>query len=145
LHTNDAPSAFTRLIDMGIEEFLVASTVCGVLGQRLVRKVCPKCSEPYHPNQQELEIIGESSAKINFVQGRGCEHCNQIGYKGQIGLFEMLVTSEEIERLVMERSSSGRIREAALKQGMTTLREDGFRKIKNGVTTLSEVLRVTRD
>jgi type IV pilus assembly protein PilB len=145
LHTNDAPSAFTRLIDMGIEEFLVASTVCGVLGQRLVRKVCAKCSEPYHPNQQELEIIGESSAKISFVQGHGCEHCNQIGYKGQIGLFEMLVTSEEIERLVMERSSSGRIRDAALKQGMTTLREDGFRKIKNGITTLSEVLRVTRD
>ena len=85
----------------------MASTVCGVLGQRLVRKICQKCSEPYYPTQQELEIIGESGAKINFVHGRGCDHCNGVGYKGQIGLFEMLVTNEEIERLVMERSVPG--------------------------------------
>ena len=145
LHTNDAPSAFTRLIDMGVEEFLVASTVCGVLAQRLVRKICPKCSIPYQPTEQELEIIGENNTDFKFVRGEGCEYCNSIGYRGQLGLFEMLNASEEIERLVMERSNSGKIREAAAKQGMTTLRDDGILKVKAGITTLTEVLRVTRD
>jgi type IV pilus assembly protein PilB len=145
LHTNDAPSAFTRLIDMGVEGFLVSSTICAVLAQRLVRKVCLKCKEPYHPTQQELDIIGESGHDIDFVHGRGCEYCNSIGYRGQIGIFEMLVMNEEIERLVMEKSSSGKIREAAIRAGMSTLREDGIRKIKEGVTTLAEVLRVSRE
>jgi type IV pilus assembly protein PilB len=145
LHTNDASSAFTRLIDMGIEEFLVASTVRGVLAQRLVRKICAKCKQPYSLNRQEMELIGGDAPQIQFFHGQGCDHCNHIGYRGQIGLFEMLKTTEEIERLVMERSSSGRIRDAALKQGMTTLRQDGIRKVKEGITTLSEVLRVTQD
>lgn len=145
LHTNDSSSAFTRLIDMGVEEFLVASTVCGVLAQRLVRKVCPKCKESYQPSDQELEIIGPRQPADLFVHGRGCEFCNFIGYRGQVGLFEMLVTTEELERLIMERSNSGKIREMALDQGMITLREDGIAKVKAGVTTISEVLRVTRD
>lgn len=144
LHTNDAPTAFTRLIDMGVEEFLVASTVCGILAQRLVRKVCPKCSTSYTPTPQELEIIGNHE-KIELVRGEGCDNCNFVGYKGQIGLFEMLVTNEPIERLVMERANSGRIREEALKYGMVTLREDGIRKMKASITTLSEVLRVTKE
>ncbi len=145
LHTNDASSAFTRLIDMGIEEFLVASTVRGILAQRLVRKICAKCKQPYSLNRQEMELIGGDAPQIQFFHGEGCDHCNHIGYRGQIGLFEMLKTTEEVERLVMERSSSGRIRDAALKQGMTTLRQDGIRKVKEGITTLSEVLRVTQD
>jgi type II secretion system protein E len=145
LHTNDASSAFTRLVDMGVEEFLVASTVCGVLAQRLVRKICPKCSVPYKPNHQELEMIGNDNNGIQFMKGTGCDSCNSIGYRGQIGLFEMLVANEEIERLVMERSNSGRIREAATRMGMTTLRDDGIAKVKEGITTLSEVLRVTRE
>jgi type II secretion system protein E len=145
LHTNDAPSAFTRLIDMGVEEFLVASTVCGVLAQRLVRKICPKCSVPYQPTEQELEIIGENNPDFQFIRGEGCDYCNSIGYRGQLGLFEMLNATEEIERLVMERSNSGKIREAATKQGMTTLRDDGILKVKAGITTLTGVLRVTRD
>jgi type IV pilus assembly protein PilB len=145
LHTNDASSAFTRLIDMGVEEFLVASTVCGVLAQRLVRKICPNCGAPYQPAAQELEICGENIAGFKFMRGAGCDYCNLIGYRGQLGLFEMLVANEEIERLIMERSNSGRIREAAAKQGMTTLRDDGIAKVKAGITTLSEVLRVTRD
>jgi type II secretory ATPase GspE/PulE/Tfp pilus assembly ATPase PilB-like protein len=146
LHTNDAPSAFTRLIDMGIEEFLVASTVRGVLAQRLVRKICIKCKKPYQLNAREQQLIGgEEDASGEYFCGAGCDHCNFIGYRGQLGLFEMLKTTEEIERLLMERSSTGRIREAALKQGMTTLREDGIRKIKAGITTISEVLRVTQD
>ncbi|HBF37890.1 MAG TPA: type II secretion system protein GspE [Firmicutes bacterium] len=145
LHTNDASSAFTRLIDMGVEEFLVASTVCGILAQRLVRKICPKCGAPYEPTQQELEIYGQDSHDFKFIKGTGCDYCNSIGFRGQIGLFEMLAADEEIERLVMERSNSGRIREAATRQGMTTLRNDGIAKVKAGITTLSEVLRVTRE
>ncbi|HBE81070.1 MAG TPA: type II secretion system protein GspE [Firmicutes bacterium] len=145
LHTNDASSAFTRLIDMGVEEFLVASTVCGVLAQRLVRRICPKCNVPYQPSPQELEICGEGMDSFPFKRGAGCEYCNSIGYRGQLGLFEMLGTNEEIERLVMERFNSGKIREAAIRQGMTTLRDDGIVKVKTGITTLSEVLRVTRD
>ena len=145
LHTNDASSAFTRLVDMGVEEFLVASTVCGILAQRLVRKICPKCSAPYEPNHQELEILGNNNTGIQFIKGTGCDYCNSIGYRGQIGLFEMLVANEEIERLVMERSNSGKIREAAARFGMTTLRDDGIIKVKEGTTTLSEVLRVTRE
>lgn len=144
LHTNDAPTAFTRLIDMGVEEFLVASTVCGILAQRLVRKVCPKCSTSHAPTPQELEIIGENQ-KFELVSGEGCDNCNFVGYRGQLGLFEMLVATESIERLVMERANSGRIREEALKQGMVTLREDGIRKMKAGITTLAEVLRVTKE
>ncbi len=145
LHTNDASSAFTRLIDMGVEEFLVASTVRGVLAQRLVRQICPHCKEPYHLNKQEVALLGEADPNAVYYHGVGCEQCNFIGYRRQIGLFEMLKTTEEVERLVMERSSAGRIREAALGQGMTTLRQDGLRKVKNGITTLSEVLRVTQD
>jgi type IV-A pilus assembly ATPase PilB len=145
LHTNDASSAFTRLIDMGVEEFLVASTVCGVLAQRLVRRICPKCSAPYQPSPQELEICGEGMDGFSFKRGAGCEYCNSIGYRGQLGLYEMLATNEEIERLIMERSNSGKIREAAIKLGMTTLRDDGIVKVKAGITTLSEILRVTRD
>lgn len=145
LHTNDAPTAFTRLIDMGIEEFLVASTVRGVLAQRLVRRVCPACKTPHRPTPQEKELLGLDGSEMELFSGTGCEHCNYIGYRGQIGLFEMLITTEAIERLIIERSSSGRIREVALQQGMTSLREDGVAKVKSGLTTLAEVLRVTRD
>ncbi|HYH05334.1 MAG TPA: ATPase, T2SS/T4P/T4SS family, partial [Bacillota bacterium] len=108
LHTNDAASAFTRLVDMGIEEFLVASTVHGVLAQRLVRRICTHCGEPYQPTSTELELL-DGDARQTLLQGAGCEKCNFIGYRGQQGIFELLVTGEEIERLIMERASSGRI------------------------------------
>lgn len=145
LHTNDAPSAFTRLIDMGIEEFLVASTVRGVLAQRLVRQICPNCSKEYRPTPAEMELSGITVDLSGLRHGAGCEQCNFIGYRGQIGLFELLVSTEEIERLVMERANTGRIREAATRMGMTTLREDGLAKVKAGITTLSEVIRVTNE
>ncbi|TCL54495.1 general secretion pathway protein E/type IV pilus assembly protein PilB [Hydrogenispora ethanolica] len=145
LHTNDAPTAFTRLVDMGVEEFLVASTVCGVLAQRLVRRVCPKCQTPYSPTPQELEIAGPDPGLRHLVRGKGCEHCNGIGYRGQVGLFELLIASEAIERLIMERRHSGMIRERALAEGMTSLRQDGIAKAKQGLTTIAEVMRVTRD
>ncbi len=145
LHTNDAPSAFTRLIDMGVEEFLVASTVRGVLAQRLVRQICPNCSQSYRPTAAEMELTGLTEDLSGLRYGIGCEKCNSIGYRGQIGLFELLIASEEIERLVMERANAGRIREAATRTGMTTLREDGLAKVKAGMTTLSEVIRVTNE
>lgn len=146
LHTNDAPSAFTRLIDMGVEEFLVASTVRGVLAQRLVRRICPHCSDVYHPIPVEQEVSGlGKKALAGLRQGSGCEKCNFFGYKGQVGLFELLVVTEEIERLVMERANAGRIREVAIGQGMVTLREDGLAKVKAGVTSISEVIRVTNE
>lgn len=145
LHTNDAPSAFTRLIDMGVEEFLVASTLRGVLAQRLVRRICPNCSAVYHPTPVEREISGLSEDHDGLRQGTGCEKCNFFGYKGQVGLFELLVVSEEIERLVMERANAGRIRDVAIGQGMVTLREDGIAKVKTGVTSISEVVRVTNE
>lgn len=145
LHTNDAPSAFTRLMDMGIEEFLVASTVQGVLAQRLVRRICPQCSVPYEPSPAELEIIQHPEGYV-FHKGIGCDHCQMIGYRGQIGIFELLVTNQEIERLIMERSHTGKIRQAALENGMIiSLRDDGLAKVKMGVTTLTEVIRVTRE
>ncbi len=145
LHTNDAPSAFTRLIDMGVEEFLVASTVRGVLAQRLVRKICPHCSAVYQPTPVELEVSGLGNDLDGLRQGIGCEKCNSFGYKGQVGLFELLVVSEEIERLVMERANAGRIREVAVGRGMVTLREDGLTKVKMGATSISEVIRVTNE
>lgn len=145
LHTNDASSAFTRLIDMGIEEFLVASTIRGVLAQRLVRKICPYCSQTYQPTAAELELSGIAKDLNGLRHGVGCEKCNFIGYKGQVGLFELLVATEEVERLVMERANAGRIREVSINHGMITLREDGLAKAKNGVTSLSEVVRVTQE
>ncbi|MGD9153985.1 MAG: type II secretion system ATPase GspE [Bacillota bacterium] len=145
LHTNDAASAFTRLIDMGIEEFLVASTVHGVLAQRLIRRICPECRQRYQPSPAEMDLVHEYHLQMDFVHGVGCEACNNIGYRKQQGIFELLATNDEIERLVMERSSSGKIREAAIRNGMTTLREDGLQKVCAGVTTLAEIIRVTRD
>jgi type II secretion system protein E len=145
LHTNDAASAFTRLVDMGIEEFLVASTVHAVLAQRLIRRICPECRQPYQPSPAELELVNEHHVKVDFVRGVGCEACNNVGYRKQQGIYELLATNDEIERLIMERSSSGKIREAAIRNGMTTLREDGLQKVSAGVTTLSEIIRVTRD
>jgi type II secretion system protein E len=146
LHTNDAPTAFTRLIDMGIEEFLVASTVHAVLAQRLVRRVCLHCRQSYKPTPQEAELLGMApKSKQQLMVGTGCPECNQIGYRGQIGIFEMLLAEESIERLIMERSNATRIRQAAISEGMITLRQDGIAKVKAGITTLAEVLRVTRD
>ena len=144
VHTNDAAGTFTRLIDMGMEEYLVASTVRGVLAQRLVRKICPVCKEEQQPTGVELELIGEA-AKVPtvFYHGKGCEKCNFIGYKGQTGLFELLINSEELEGLVMDRVPSSVIKKQAIKEGMITLRQDGLAKVKAGITTISEVLRVT--
>lgn len=147
LHTNDAAGAFTRLTDMGVEPFLVSSTVEAVMAQRLVRTLCPLCKEPYHPDPDELpndfprDQLGRDAVLYRPV---GCRECRRVGYVGRIGLFELLVSSESVRQLAHDRASTWAIRKEALKGGMTTLRHDGWTKVLDGRTTVDEVLRVTK-
>jgi general secretion pathway protein E/type IV pilus assembly protein PilB len=147
LHTNDAASAFTRLIDMGVEPFLVGSTVEGVLAQRLVRCICPDCKEEYRPTEDELPIdfpgITKHEVPEALWRGKGCRACRSTGYRGRAGIFELLITGDEIRQMVVERVNAGVIRHEGLKQGMLTLRQDGWRKVLRGMTTVDEVSRVT--
>jgi type II secretory ATPase GspE/PulE/Tfp pilus assembly ATPase PilB-like protein len=146
LHTNDAAGAFARLLDMGIEEYLVASTIRGILGQRLVRRLCPDCRVERTIAAGERERLGNGFAANQPVyEAGGCPQCNRIGYHGQIGLFELLRTTPEIERLVMARANATLLQEQAIKEGLRTLRQDGIEKVKAGITSVSEVLRVTQD
>ena len=147
LHTNDASSAFTRLIDMGIEPFLVASSVEAIMAQRLVRTICPHCSQPQKIDRDFLVRAGFPEDEIDstvFRKGVGCEQCRQLGYQGRTGIHELLVVTEAIRPLVMNRASAAAIGDVARRQGMRTLRQDGWRKVKAGVTTVEEVLRVTQ-
>jgi len=146
LHTNDAPGAFTRLIDMGIEPFLVASSVEAVMAQRLVRTICPNCKEEQKIDRDYLRQINCPEHIIEsgtFYRGIGCEDCRQQGYKGRLAIYEMLVMSETIRPLILKREASSVIAQAAISEGMRTLREDGARKAVAGMTTANEVLRVT--
>ena len=146
LHTNDAPGAVTRMVDMGCEPFLVAATLEGVLGQRLLRKICENCKVAYRPSEAVLQQIGLSSADIgsrDFYTGRGCETCNDTGYKGRQGLFELLDMTDPIRELVTQRAATVVLKQKAVELGMGTLREDGLRNIFNGVTTIEEVLKYT--
>ena len=148
LHTNDAPSAFTRLIDMGIEPFLVASSVEAVMAQRLVRTICPHCKTPQKVDHDYLMKIGfpeNEIATTTFRKGLGCEECRLLGYQGRTGIHELLVVTENIRPLVMNRAPATTIAMASRNQGMRTLREDGWRKVRLGITTLEEVLRVTQN
>jgi general secretion pathway protein E len=147
LHTNDAASAVTRLIDMGMEDYLLSSTIIGILAQRLVRVTCPHCRVPYTPDQailKEMKLSPEGLGQAKICEVKGCESCSQTGYWGRSGIFEYLKVTDEIQRLVLERKDSA-IREAARKQGMRTLREDGWLKVREGMTTISEVLRATQE
>jgi general secretion pathway protein E len=143
LHTNDAPGAVTRLLDMGIEGFLAASSIIGVLAQRLVRIICPKCRRP----SPELAPLERSSRTLDFVayHGEGCEECRHSGYAGRTGIFELMVMSEEIRELILHKASADVIRQAAVSQGMGALRECGLQKVREGITTFDEVLRVTQE
>jgi type IV pilus assembly protein PilB len=146
LHTNDAPGAVARLIDMGVEPFLIASSLEGVLGQRLVRKICTGCKTPYEPSETILRQIGLSVHDIgekNFYYGTGCDQCNQTGYKGRKGIYELLDITEPIRELIAQRAPSVVIRQKAIEMGMTTLRADGLRSIFDGDTTIEEVLKYT--
>lgn len=146
LHTNDAAGAFTRLVDMGVEPFLVSSTVEAVMAQRLVRTLCPACKQSYHPKREDLpkDFPHAELADRPLYRAIGCRHCRQYGYQGRLGLFELLVSTEEIRQLAHDRASTWAISRAALDQGMRTLRQDGWRKVLDGRTTIDEVLRVTK-
>jgi general secretion pathway protein E len=146
LHTNDAPSAITRLLDMGVESFLLSSTVRGILAQRLVRVICPNCKEPdmSKSDHEEMDMLG-LSGDTPLYRGRGCEVCASTGYYGRQGIFELLVVDEDVRKLILKNADFMQVREAARKAGMRTLLEDGVEKIKRGITTLREVLRVTQE
>jgi type IV pilus assembly protein PilB len=145
LHTNDAPSAITRLMDMGVEPFLIASSIIGILAQRLARRICPNCKEPYKPPAEALHRVGfnvDDMENVVFYRGRGCEQCRHTGYRGRSGIFEMMLVSEEVADLTVKRAPLSEIRAAALAGGMKTLKMDGFQKVLEGLTTVEEVMRV---
>ena len=146
LHTNDAPSAITRLLDMGVENFLLSSTIRGILAQRLIRVICPSCKEidTSAADAEELKLFGIDSS-VSLYRGKGCEHCSFTGYYGRSGIFELLVVDEDIRKLILKNADATQIRDTAKQHGMRTLLEDGAEKIKEGMTTLNEVLRVTQE
>jgi general secretion pathway protein E len=147
LHTNDSPSAITRLVDIGVEPFLISSSVLAILAQRLVRVLCTNCKKPYAPKNVYLESIGVDPklfADTPIYKAAGCDKCFQTGYRGRIGIFEIMLMSEEIKTLILQTFDSNRIKSLAVQENMTTLRQDGISKVLQGVTTLEEVLRVTQ-
>jgi len=148
LHTNDSSSAITRLIDMGIEDYLLSSTIIGILAQRLVRIACPFCRKPYLPDPvilKEMKLEGQRLESLNIFEVKGCEKCSSTGYWGRAGIFEFLEITDSIRRLILEKKDSTIIKEVARKNGMRTLREDGWLKVKQGMTTIPEVLRMTQE
>lgn len=147
LHTNDAPSAVTRLVDMGVEPYLIASSVVGVLAQRLVRRVCDQCEEKYTPSDEELARIGLSKKDLKNGQtarGKGCNACYHSGYRGRHGVYELMPVTSRITAQIARSADAGELRKLAINEGMRTLREDGARLVREGVTTIAEVLRVSR-
>lgn len=146
LHTNDAPGAVTRLMDIGVKPFLVASSLRAIMAQRLVRKLCAKCKEPYEPSEAELQTLGINPSQVtetNFMQAVGCEACLGTGYKGRMGIFEIFVLNDDARRMITEQASHSELRARARQLGMRTLREDGIRKVLAGTTTIAEVLSAT--
>ena len=146
LHTNDAPGAITRLVDMGVKPFLVATALRAVMAQRLLRRICPECKKPYTPSAAEIKMLRlspEYLANHQFYKGTGCKKCGHTGYKGRIGIYEIFQITEDIARLVFANESSGVIREAARRAGMRSLRDDAMRKAEAGISTLEEVIFVT--
>ncbi len=143
VHANDAPSTITRLIDIGVPPFLVGSSLNLVMAQRLVRSICPNCREEYKPNKDELTRLGMEADNQVYYHGKGCVQCRQTGYRGRSGIFEMLEMRQAIRKLVFENANQEVIREKAIEQGMISLREQGIRKLKDGITTFEEVLRST--
>ncbi|MFY9270525.1 MAG: type II secretion system ATPase GspE [Candidatus Manganitrophaceae bacterium] len=150
LHTNDSAGAITRLLDMGIEPFLVSSSVIAIVAQRLVRRICPECRTAYRPTPEELNKLGIKSpdnkgGDLVFYRGKGCTHCINTGYRGRSGIYEVLVLDDELRGLILAKVDSGRIKARGVGKGMITLREDGARRVASGQTTTEEVLRVTQE
>jgi type II secretory ATPase GspE/PulE/Tfp pilus assembly ATPase PilB-like protein len=144
LHTNDAPTAVARLIEMGIEPFLISSSVIGVLAQRLVRVICPDCKEAYTPPVDAFRRLNLAMdlESVTFYRGRGCERCRQTGYRGRTGVFELMLITDHLRELVLRKAPTHEMRQAALEAGMVTLRQDAMQKILEGTTTMEEALRV---
>ena len=150
VHTNSAPATITRLIDMGIEPFLVSSTIVGILAQRLVRRICPDCRKSYQPHPEQLRELGIteknfSKIKRSFYRGEGCDKCRQTGYRGRIGIHELLKITEGLKNTILESSDSTTIKKQGLKEKMITLRRDGVNKILHGLTTVEEILSITSE
>lgn len=146
LHTNDAPSSVARLLDLGVEPFLITATIEGVVAQRLVRKICTNCKVPYEPTEEQLfdlRLTPEDIKGKKFFKGKGCSKCNNTGYKGRIGLYEIMTFDDEIRHMIMNKASTNILRDAAKKKGMILLRENGLSAVYNGVTTIDEVVRET--
>jgi type IV pilus assembly protein PilB len=145
LHTNDAPGAISRLLDMGIEPFLISSSVAGVLAQRLLRVICPRCKAAYTPPPDAIRRLGmniDTGAKVKFYRGKGCDSCKQSGYKGRVGVYELMVMGDDLRELALARASAHRVKETAITGGMKTLKDDATEKVLLGITTLEESLRV---
>jgi general secretion pathway protein E len=148
LHTNDAAGAFPRLTDMGVEPFLVSSSLLMVLAQRLVRRLCPHCKEVYDPSDLELRELGLTRASLvgqTVYRAKGCAACLSTGYKGRTGIYEILVVTDSVRALVMQGKDAGTIRKAALADGMKTLRDDGVRKVFEGASSFEEIMRITQE
>jgi type IV pilus assembly protein PilB len=146
LHTNDAPSSVARLLDMGIEPFLITATVEGIVAQRLVRRICDNCKTQFEPSEtqlMELQLTPDDVKDKKFYYGRGCSKCNGTGYRGRTGIFEIMVFNDEIRDLIMNQGSTGVLREAAVKNGMRLLRENGLAAIYDGITTIDEIAKET--
>jgi len=146
IHTNDAPSTIARLLDLGLEPFLITATLEGIVAQRLVRLICPRCKEEYQPTSEMLYELGltvEQVAGKSFYRGAGCESCRNTGYSGRVALFEIVLLDDHLRDLIMKRSSTNVLRDAARKRGMRTLRESGLLAIYDGQTTIEEVISQT--
>ena len=144
LHTNDAPSAVTRLLDLQVAPYQIDATINGVLAQRLVRRICPHCRERYHPDPQVVAFVSnEPKGRPQLVWGRGCDSCRGSGYLGRIGIFELLVVSENVNRAISAREPLAKLRELAEREGMQLMKHDGWVKVQAELTTVEEVLRVT--
>ena len=146
LHTNDAASAVTRLVDIGVKPFLVSASLRAAMAQRLVRRVCAGCKKPYLPEQKELFSIGlteAQAAQATFMKGEGCQRCLGLGFRGRMGLFELFMINEEVQHMIYENANLVLLRQKARELGMRNMREDGIRKITSGMTTVDEVISAT--
>ena len=147
LHTNDAPSAISRLTDIGVPGYLVASSVIAVLAQRLVRVICPRCKQPHKYSPEVLEEAGITTEMLQgakFMKGVGCNHCNRSGYRGRIAVYEIMRLTSKVREHIFKNSTTAQIRETAIAEGMSTLYQDGIKKVLEGITTIEEVFRVTK-
>jgi len=141
LHTNNAPAAVTRLMDMQVEPFLISSTVIGVLAQRLVKTICPRCKTEFHPPETALQRLGlRDTSGVTFYKGTGCDFCRNTGYRGRTGIFELMVVTDEIRELILKERPAHEIEEVAVSQGMVSLRQDAIQKVTQGITTIEEAL-----